>query len=400
MFWLGRGDFSRLSGGDNSQLAFRGAQEIWIRMSGFGSPRQSAYLLTKIFALFDSDLSESIDLDVELKQMVRVLIQLRDADSNVGVSAVNSVFEVLKARVVRHCKSKAGSLTLCEFVSAFQDPLTLAAGHDWIAGVIAQFFDRRNYKFLNAEFPFLPQWEFKELEDWHEVPQGLECTLPLDHGRKKARIPEKNWQCGFRIEAALCPPDGRNVQIKISKSDTVGDVLKRISDDWPGLRGRDFHPPPPSSLQLRKAFGGRIYFPDEKVLNIGYEFKSPGFCVERRDEASFLSSTAHSGSGVGVKEMAGAQPAKTALAVDPMIERLRQSGDRLCDLHSALVDERRRFQHRLISLEDALNLESDEAAALGDTLGGRYKADREDLKQQVSALRVHIEKSRLADLSE
>ena len=374
-------------------------------MSGFGPPhgRQSAYLLTKIFALFDSDLSESIDLDVELKQMVRVLIQLRDADSTAGVAAVNSVFEVLRPRVVRHCKSKAGSLTLSEFVLAFQDPLTLA-GHDWIAGEIAHFFDRRNFKFLNTEFPFLPQWEYKELEDWHEVPQGLECTLPLDHGRKRARIPERNWQCGFRIEAALCPPDGRNVQVKINKSDTVGDVLKRISDDWPGLRGRDYHPPPPSALQLRKAFGGRIYFPDEKVLNIGYEFKSPGFCVERRDEA--FSSTAHSGSGVGVKEMAGAsvapvspaaQPAKTAIAVDPMIERLRTSSDRLCDLHSALVDERRRFQQRLKSLEDALNHESDEAAALGDTLGGRYKADREDLKQQVSALRDHIDKSRFVD---
>jgi len=279
-----------------------------------------------------------------------------------------------------------------------QDPLTLS-GHDWIATVVFQFFDGRNFPLLNTEFPFIPEWQDKELEDWQNLPQGILCDFPLDNRRKKARIPEKGWQCGFRIEPSLFPPDGRSVQVKIDETDTVADVLKKISNDWPGLRGRDYHPPAPNSLQLRK-LGGRVYFPDEIVEKIGYEFKSPGFCVERRDEAETVSSTMYRRASTGVKEATASMvppppPPPASSPIDPSLARLLTCSDNLFDLRSSLFDERRRFQQKLVTLEAALNDESDKCAALGETLGSRFKADRDDLKQQIAVLREQISKSAL-----
>ena len=364
-------------------------------MSSFGgSPRQtSSYLLTRIFSLFDTDKSEAIDLDVELKQFVQVLLRLR-GNQNPTVAAVNALFDVLKPRLVRFCRTQHGELSLSEFIAAMRDPATLVS-HEWIGDALTDFFDRRNFPVLKAEFPFQPGWEYQELEDWHELPQGLECTMPLDNSRKMARIPEKNWQVGFRLDAQAFPPDGRMLQVKINKTDTVADVLRRIANDWPGLRGRNFQPPSADSLQLRKQFG-RVYFPDERVVDIGYQFKSEGFCVEllRGDAAAAASSTA----GGGGAPMA--QPSAAPPAIDPSLERLVRCCDRIADLRTSLLDERRRFQQRLDSLEGGLNQESDEGAALADTLGGRFKADRDDLKTQIVVLREQIGSSRLADLSD
>ena len=356
----------------------------------------SAYTLTEIFRLFDTDSSESIDLD-EFKRLVRVLLKFRaHSTSEPEAAQVNSIMDTLRPRLSRFCAKCPGYLDLTEFLSAVRADATLEE-LEWISVALATFFSTQNHAVLNSEFPFEPTFEKAELKVWHSMPPSLECTLPLDGRRKVACIPSRNWQVAFRLSPEVYPPDGRAVQVKIHRADTVADVAARIVQEWPGLRGRDFHPPSPAALQLR-INGGRVYLPSELVDSIGFLFRTPGFVVEPAGNNSH-SDSAYSLSAAEVTAFNAAPPAGTIAATGAVPGRSSSSHpplalllceEHLGDIRHSLHAEAERHRRAVEKLEWQLDAQSDALVAGSAQLGDRFQADQDDLKRQITGVRGDI----------
>jgi len=95
-----------------------------------------------------------------------------------------------------------------------------------------------------VEGDFIPTFEYQELP---EGPLNLPFSgLEINMNTRQARIPTKGIQLGFLIVSL-----DRTVRVRVNRNDEIVDVCKKISNEWPGLRGRDFRAPDPFTLRLQ-----------------------------------------------------------------------------------------------------------------------------------------------------
>lgn len=126
--------------------------------------------------------------------------------------------------------------------------------------------DRRD----GYRLPFNPTYEWQKIEPWQEpLPwKGLEIQLES----KQARISEST-------QAVLMIPSlDRPVRIWAKRTDTVKILYDKISDEWPGLRGRNAIIPPPSSIRL--IYQSRPLDENSTVEDIGLFFIAKDLTVE------------------------------------------------------------------------------------------------------------------------
>lgn len=94
-----------------------------------------------------------------------------------------------------------------------------------------------------AKRAFIPTYEWQKIEPWHEPLAWRGLEIQMDS--KRARIPES-------MQAVLMIPAlDRPVRIWANRTETVRMLYDKISQAWPGLRGRGAVIPSSSTIQLK-----------------------------------------------------------------------------------------------------------------------------------------------------
>ena len=191
--------------------------------------------LTKIFRYYDRDRSESLNFN-EFHTLIRDLTCIRD------VKMPDNISDIVLGIAEGIASVNGEYITLQEFIdSVNRTPRHLNVFHN--SGLLDVL--------LGPDY--FPSYEEKVLPPWEEH-EWLNTKYTWGLAIVQGRLGEGLILCQIHEELQVkfqIPDLNRDIQVRVRKSDSLFNLFQKICESWPGLRGRNFVAPEPSSLILK-----------------------------------------------------------------------------------------------------------------------------------------------------
>lgn len=249
------------------------------RSTGNKNPYESINintLLSNIFKCYDLDHSGSIDSS-EFINLIKDLFEIRDGvvpRNFVKIAGhIAGLFDLQDGTLQRN------SIDLEDFMAAarsvpspFDDLITGTHGLTETllqkGPILIELNSHRQPKKKSSAF--IPTYEFQVIHPWHEPLTWSGLEINLSH--KTARIPNP-----IQVQFHIPSQDNDTVRFYAYKSDTVADLSKKVSLNWPGLRVKQ-EPHNPAYITLKHK--SRILTLSETVESLSLYFIHKEITIE------------------------------------------------------------------------------------------------------------------------
>lgn len=241
--------------------------------------------LCKVFRLFDSECSGHVTV-IGFEDLVRCLMVLKSRCLEQTNEYVHENTREIASQVVAEFPDR---IQLSEFLEAAMGdptPFEYTRHGPGLSDTLLNFFDVNNYEILDELFPFKPTYEYQNIDVFQTIPRNCESIMSVCNSTRMAKISDP-MQANIKIS------DGSNVRVWLGRHDTSIEICDKVVENWPGLRGRNFHPPQPSELMLLNK--NKPVGPHETVESMGMFHNVPHFTIQvlTHNESAEMSSNIH-----------------------------------------------------------------------------------------------------------
>ena len=225
--------------------------------------------LSKIFMLFDPNRSGFVDV-ASIEKLVNCLMVLQSGVLEQDKREVHENTREIASRVVARACDRIELVEFLNAALAVPCPFDFVLHGPGLTHTLLHFFDVANYALLDELFPFTPTYEYQVIEVFQSIPRNCESILSVCNSNRMAKISDP-------LQADLTISNGHHVRVWLSRYDTPDVICRKIVENWPGVRGRNFHPPAAANLELLKD-GSRVPI-RETVESLGMFQDTSAFLV-------------------------------------------------------------------------------------------------------------------------